>query len=103
MMMGRLDFIVRQRGREILRIIYFDSHGLWFKQDSTGNVTPISAEKALKLINVWMEHYKDVRASISGGLIPYMQKQEIINSERLMQELKSKMSVTMTGLAFCKM
>ena len=99
---GRLDFIVRQRGREILRIVHFDSLGLWFKQDGAGNVIPITAEQALKLVNVWMEHYRDVKASISGGLIPYLQNSNTMETEKLMQELKSTKSTAITGLVFCK-
>ncbi|MCD6149018.1 hypothetical protein J7J18_06630 [bacterium] len=97
---GRLDFIVRQKGREILRIVHFDSLGLWFKQDGAGNVMPITAEQALRLINVWKEHHKDVKASISGGLIPYLQTQEITNIEKRMQELKNERSVAISGLVF---
>ena len=97
---GRLDFIVRQRGREILRIVHFDSLGLWFKQDGAGNVIPITAEQALKLVNVWMEHYRDVKASISGGLIPYLQNSNTMETEKRMQELKSKASVSLSGLVF---
>ena len=98
---GRLDFIVRQRGREILRIVHFDGLNLWFKQDSAGNVTTITEEKALRLVNAWMEHHEDARASISGGLIHYLQTQETANIEKRMQELKSKTSVSLSGLVFC--
>ena len=98
---GRLDFIVRQRGREILRIVHFDSNGLWFKQDSAGNVTPITEEKAIKLVRAWTEHYRDAKASISGGLIHYLQDKNIIETERLMQELKNEKSVAISGLVFC--
>ena len=98
---GRLDFIVRQRGREILRIVHFDSDGLWFKQDSAGNVTPITEEKAIKLVRAWTEHYRDAKASISGGLIHYLQDKNIIETERLMQELKNEKSVAISGLVFC--
>jgi len=97
---GRLDFIVRQRGREILRIVHFDGLNLWFKQDGAGNVMPITAEQALRLVNVWMEHHKDVRATVSGGLILYLQSQETANIEKRMQELKSKASVSLSGLVF---
>ena len=97
---GRLDFIVRLRGRVILKIVHFDSDGLWFKQDSAGNVTPITEEKALRLVNAWMEHYRDAKASISGGLIPYLQTQEIINIEKRMQELKNERSLAISGLVF---
>ena len=97
---GRLDFIVRQRGREILRIVHFDSNGLWFKQDSAGNVTPITEEKAIKLVRAWTEHYRDAKASISGGLIHYLQDKNIIETERLMQELKNEKSVAISGLVF---
>ena len=99
---GRLDFIVRQRGREILRIVHFDSLGLWFKQDGAGNVMPITAEQALRLVNVWMEHHKDVRATVSGGLIPYLQNSNTMETEKRMQELKSTKSTAITGLVFCK-
>ena len=98
---GRLDFIVRQRGRVILRIVHFDGLNLWFKQDSAGNVTPITEEKALRLVNAWMEHHEDARASISGGLIHYLQDKNIMETERRMQELKSKTSVSLSGLVFC--
>jgi len=97
---GRLDFIVRQRGRVILKIVHFDSLGLWFKQDGAGNVMPITAEQAMRLVNVWMRHYKEVKASVSGGLIPYLQNSNTIKTERLMQELKSKASVSLSGLVF---
>ena len=97
---GRLDFIVRQRGRVILRIVHFDSDGLWFKQDSAGNVTPITEEKAIKLVRAWTEHYRDAKASISGGLIHYLQDKNIIETERLMQELKNEKSVAISGLVF---
>ena len=97
---GRLDFIVRQRGRVILRIVHFDPDGLWFKQDSAGNVTPISAEKAIKLVRAWTEHYRDAKASISGGLIHYLQDNNIMEAERLIQELKSQASVSLSGLVF---
>ena len=97
---GRLDFIVRQRGREILRIVHFDGLNLWFKQDGAGNVSALTAEQALKLVNVWMEHHKDVKATVSGGLIPYLQTQEITNIEKRMQELKSTKSIAITGLVF---
>ena len=97
---GRLDFIVRQRGREILRIVHFDGLNLWFKQDGAGNVMPITAEQALRLVNVWMEHHKDVRATVSGGLIPYLQSQETANIEKRMQELKNEKSVAISGLVF---
>jgi len=83
-----------------LRIVHFDSDGLWFKQDSAGNVTPISAEKALRLVNAWMEHHEDARATVSGGLIHYLQTEEILNTERLIQELKSQASVSLSGLVF---
>jgi len=99
---GRLDFIVRQRGREILRIVHFDRENLWFKQDGAGNVMPITAEQALRLVNVWMRHHKEVKASISGGLIPYLQNSNTMETERLMQELKSTKSTAITGLVFCK-
>ncbi len=99
---GRLDFIVRQRGRVILRIVHFDSDGLWFKEDSAGNVTPISAEKALRLVNAWMEHHEDARATVSGGLIHYLQTQEITNIEKRMQELKNERSLAISGLVFCR-
>jgi len=98
---GRLDFIVRQRGRVILKIVHFDGLNLWFKQDSAGNVTPITEEKAIKLVRAWTEHYRDAKASISGGLIPYLQTQEISNIEKRMQELKNEKSVAISGLAFC--
>ena len=98
---GRLDFIVRQRGRVILKIVHFDSDGLWFKQDSAGNVTPITEEKALRLVNAWMEHHEDAKANISGGLIHYLKTQEITNIEKRMQELKNEKSVAISGLVFC--
>jgi len=98
---GRLDFIVRQRGRVILRIVHFDGLNLWFKQDSAGNVTPITEEKAIKLVRAWTEHYRDAKASISGGLIHYLQDKNIIETERLMQELKNEKSVAISGLVFC--
>ena len=98
---GRLDFLVRQRGRVILKIVHFDSDGLWFKQDSAGNVTPITEEKAIKLVRAWTEHYRDAKASISGGLIHYLQDKNIIETERLMQELKNEKSVAISGLVFC--
>ena len=99
---GRLDFIVRQRGREILRIVHFDSLGLWFKQDGAGNVMPITTEQALKLVNVWMEHHKDVRATVSGGLIPYLQNSNTMETEKRMQELKNEKSVAISGLVFAR-
>jgi len=98
---GRLDFIVRQRGRVILKIVHFDSDGLWFKQDSAGNVTPITEEKAIKLVRAWTEHHKDAKANISGGLIHYLKTQEITNIEKRMQELKNEKSVAISGLVFC--
>jgi len=98
---GRLDFIVRQRGQVILRIVHFDGLNLWFKQDSAGNVTPITEEKAIKLVRAWTEHYRDAKASISGGLIHYLQDKNIIETERLMQELKNEKSVAISGLVFC--
>jgi len=85
-----------------LKIVHFDSDGLWFKQDSAGNVTPITEEKAIKLVNAWMEHHEDAKASISGGLIHYLQDNNIMETERLIQELKSKTSVSLSGLVFCK-
>ena len=98
---GRLDFIVRQRGRVILKIVHFDGLNLWFKQDSAGNVTVIAEEKAIKLVRAWTEHYRDAKASISGGLIHYLQDKNIIETERLMQELKNEKSVAISGLVFC--
>ena len=98
---GRLDFIVRQRGRVILRIVHFDGLNLWFKQDSAGNVTPITEEKALRLVNAWMEHHEDVRASVSGGLIHYLQDKNIMETEKRMQELKNERSLAISGLVFC--
>jgi len=98
---GRLDFIVRQRGRVILRIVHFDGLNLWFKQDSAGNVTPITEEKAIKLVRAWTEHYRDAKASISGGLIHYLKTEEITNIEKRMQELKNKAAVSLSGLVFC--
>ena len=98
---GRLDFIVRQHGRVILKIVHFDGLNLWFKQDSAGNVTPITEEKAIKLVRAWTEHYRDAKASISGGLIHYLQDKNIIETERLMQELKNEKPVAISGLAFC--
>ena len=98
---GRLDFIVRQRGRVILRIVHFDGLNLWFKQDSAGNVTAITEEKALMLVNAWMEHHEDAKANISGGLIHYLKTQEITNIEKRMQELKNEKSVAISGLVFC--
>ena len=98
---GRLDFIVRQRGRVILRIVHFDGLNLWFKQDSAGNVTPITEEKAIKLVRAWTEHYRDAKASISGGLIHYLQDKNIMETERRMQELKNEKSVAISGLVFC--
>ena len=97
---GRLDFIVRQRGREILRIVHFDSLGLWFKQDGAGNVSPLTAEQALRLVNAWMRHHKEVKASISGGLIYYLQSQETANIEKRMQELKNERGIAISGLVF---
>ena len=85
----------------ILRIVHFDSDGLWFKQDSAGNVTPITEEKAIKLVRAWTEHYRDAKASISGGLIHYLQDKNIMETERRMQELKNEKSVAISGLAFC--
>ena len=93
---------MRQRGREILRIVHFDGLNLWFKQDGAGNVMPITAEQALRLVNVWMEHHKDVRATVSGGLIPYLQNSNTMETEKRMQELKSTKSTAITGLVFCK-
>ena len=98
---GRLDFIVRQRGRVILKIVHFDGLNLWFKQDSAGNVTVIAEEKAIKLVRAWTEHYRDAKASISGGLIHYLKTQEITNIEKRMQELKNEKSVAISGLVFC--
>jgi len=98
---GRLDFIVRQRGREILRIVHFDGLNLWFKQDSAGNVTPITEEKAIKLVRAWTEHYRDAKASISGGLIHYLQDKNIMETERRMQELKNERNLAISGLVFC--
>ena len=92
---------MRQRGRVILRIVHFDSDGLWFKEDSVGNVTAITEEKAIKLVRAWTEHYRDAKASISGGLIHYLQTQEITNIEKRMQELKNEKSVAISGLVFC--
>lgn len=85
-----------------MRIVHFDSDGLWFKEDSAGNVTPISAEKALRLVNAWMEHHEDARATVSGGLIHYLQTQEITNIEKRMQELKNERSLAISGLVFCR-
>ena len=82
--------------------MHFDSLGLWFKQDGAGNVMPITAEQALKLVNVWMEHHKEVKASVSGGLIPYLQNSNTMETEKRMQELKSTKSIAITGLVFCK-
>ncbi len=97
---GRLDFVVYQRGREILRIVHFDGLNLWFKENAEGNITPLTREKALKLVRAWMEHHEEVKATISGGLLHYMRTKEIINTEKLMQELKTKMTITMSGLVF---
>jgi len=102
MMIGRLDFIVRQRGREILRIVHFDGLNLWFKENAEGNITPLTEEKAIKLVNAWMKHHGDVKASISGGLIHYLQAQETVDIEKRIQELKSMKSIVMSGLVFCK-
>lgn len=93
---------MRQRGRVVLKIVHFDSDGLWFKQDGAGNVTPITEEQALRLVNAWMEHHEDAKASISGGLIHYLQDNNIMETARLIQELKSKTSVSLSGLVFCK-
>jgi len=98
---GRLDFIVRQRGRVILRIVHFDGLNLWFKQDSAGNVTAITEEKAIKLARAWTEHHKDAKASISGGLIHYLQDKNIIETEKRMQELKNERNLAISGLVFC--
>ena len=84
-----------------MRIVHFDADGLWFKQDSAGNVTPITEEKAIKLVRAWTEHYRDARASISGGLIHYLQDKNIIETEKRMQELKNEKSVAISGLVFC--
>ena len=92
---------MRQRGRVILRIVHFDGLNLWFKQDSAGNVTPITEEKALRLVNAWMEHHEDARASISGGLIHYLQDKNIIETEKRMQELKNERNLAISGLVFC--
>ena len=97
---GRLDFIARQRGQVILRIVHFDGLNLWFKQDSAGNVTPITEEKALRLVNAWMEHHEDAKASISGGLIHYLQAQETVDIEKRIEELKSMKSIVISGLVF---
>jgi len=85
-----------------LRIVHFDSNGLWFKQDSAGNVTPITEEKALRLVNAWMEHYRDARATVSGGLIHYLESTNTMETERLIQELKSKTTISLSGLVFCR-
>jgi len=85
-----------------LRIVHFDGLNLWFKQDSAGNVTPISAEKALRLVNAWMEHHEDAKASVSGGLIHYLQDNNIIETERLIQELKNERSTAISGLVFSR-
>ncbi len=85
-----------------MRIVHFDSDGLWFKQDSAGNVTPITEEKAIKLVRAWTEHYRDAKASISGGLIHYLQDNNIMETERLMQELKNERSIAISGLVFSR-
>ena len=85
-----------------MRIVHFDGLNLWFKQDSAGNVTPISAEKALRLVNAWMEHHEDAKASVSGGLIHYLQDNNIIETERLIQELKNERSTAISGLVFSR-
>ena len=85
-----------------MRIVHFDSDGLWFKQDSAGNVTPITEEKAIKLVRAWTEHYRDAKASISGGLIHYLQDNNIMETERLMQELKNERSIAINGLVFSR-
>jgi len=97
---GRLDFIVRQRGQVILKIVHFNGLNLWFKQDSAGNVTPITEEKALRLVNAWMEHHEDAKASVSGGLIHYLQAQETVDIEKRIEELKSMKSIVISGLVF---
>ena len=84
-----------------MRIVHFDSDGLWFKQDSAGNVIPITEEKAIKLVRAWTEHYRDARASISGGLIHYLQDKNIIETEKRMQKLKNERSLAISGLVFC--
>ncbi len=80
--------------------MHFDGLNLWFKQDGAGNVSPLTAEQALRLVNVWIRHHKEVKESISGGLIPYLQNSNTIETEKLMQELKSTKSIAMSGLVF---
>ena len=85
--LGRLDFIVRQRHKTLLKIFYLEGLDLWFKFSSVP--VPISKEQALHLIAVWQENHDKANARISGGLIPYLESDAYKQQVQMIQQLES--------------
>lgn len=85
--LGRLDFIVTQRHKTLLKIFYLEGLDLWFKFSSVP--VPISKEQALHLIGVWQENHEKANARISGGLIPYLESDAYKTPLQMVQRLES--------------
>ena len=95
--LGRLDFIVRQRHKTLLKIFYLEGLDLWFKH--TRVPVPISKERAMHLIAVWQENHREAGARISGGLIPYLQSDTYKAQVQMVEQLESDKRIILSGVA----
>ena len=92
--LGRLDFIVKQRHKTLLKIFYLEGLDLWFKHIAVP--VPISKEQAMHLITVWQENHREAGARISGGLIPYLESDSYKVQTRMVQQLESDKRITIS-------
>lgn len=90
--LGRLDFIVNQRNKTLLKIFYLEGLDIWFKHN--GVPKPISKEEALHLIRVWEKNHEKVGARISGGLIPYLESKPYKQQVQALEQLESDKRIT---------
>ena len=87
-LLGRLDFIVRQRHKTLLKIFYLEGLDIWFKKASE-IVAPLSKEEAMNLIRVWQANHENANARISGGLIPYLESDAYKTQVQMVERLES--------------
>jgi hypothetical protein len=92
--LGRLDFIVRQRHKTLLKIFYLEGLDLWFKKTSVP--VPISKAQALHLITVWQANHEKANARISGGLIPYLESDAYKTQTQMVQRLENDKRITIS-------
>lgn len=91
-----MKFVVSREGRVLLKVIYLENLNLWFKCTRQREPQTITESDALRLISLWEEGYKKVKAEIYGDLLQYLQHTE----EYRMHKLKNSKTLTISSMTF---